>query len=104
MTTTTTEHIKKYCDTMYDDLQDMKSRLYELIDHINSMEPRDQYEKVVKTHAPHLKDIADTIDWKLQILVKACPTDWEKIPETDVSVREPEQSEKDTAALGNLGG
>lgn len=99
--------IKGYCDSMYDELTDMKSRLFGLMDCIDQVEGNDKVKEMVRTHAPHLRDIADTIDWKLQILTKVCPTDWARYPEgaeTIVSVKEPERSERESVAGGNVGG
>lgn len=99
--------IHDYCDSMYEELTDMKERLYDLMDCSGRVGGNEKVKEVVKTHSPHLHDIADVIDWKLQILTKVCPADWTKYPEgaeRDVSVREPGVSEKEDVAPGNIGG
>lgn len=99
--------IREYCDTVYNELMGMKGKLQELIDNTGHVEDYPQVENVVKTHAAHLQDIMGMIDWKMQILTKACPADWTKYPEgaqRDVSVKEPEGSLKESVPPGELGG
>ncbi|MEW5744231.1 MAG: hypothetical protein AB1805_02145 [Nitrospirota bacterium] len=99
--------IRSYCDTVYNELTAMRSKLQELIDNTEQVEDIPQVENVVKTHAAHLHDIMGMIDWKMQILTKACPADWTKYPEgaeREVHVKEPDASLKEQVALGEVGG
>ena len=76
--------IKNYCDLVFDELTEMKSRLLGLIETIDQMQGRTK-EMVngARNHGPHdhishLRDLVNTIDWKLEILTKVCPADWMK--------------------------
>lgn len=102
--------MRNYCDEVFGELTDMKSRLRGLIEAINRMQGSNK-EMVsgannhgTHDHISHLQDIVNTIDWKLEILTKVCPADWMKYAagaET-VSVKVPERFEE--AALGDFGG
>lgn len=100
--------VRSYCDVLFDDLSGMKSKLLGLIEDIDLMQGRDK--EHVSSHARHLRDIANTIDWKLEILTKVCPTDWMRYAEgaERASVRAPEKSEFDREgeilSPGNVGG
>jgi hypothetical protein len=98
-------NMSNYCDSVYDELMDAKSRILGLAECIDQMQGQEK--EMVKTHIRHLHDIANTIDWKLEILTKVCPTDWNRYSagaESSVSVRSPEGFEKDFAAGGDVGG
>ena len=79
--------INSYCDTVSNELSEMK----EGIDIIRE-EAKKTYgveSMQFKTYDRHLCELADMIDWKLQLLMKACPFDWKgggKDIESDVSV------------------
>ncbi len=95
--------MKDYCDTMYNELSDMKARILEFADEIDHMQGHQK--ETLLPHAQHFRDIARTIEWKLEILTKVCPFDWagyrgdvEKISSVQ------ETSEKDVVAGGYLGG
>jgi hypothetical protein len=62
--------------------------------------------EMLKSHIGHLRDIANTIDWKLEILTKVCPADWTKYSKgaESASVKVPEKFEKEYAAGGDIGG
>ncbi len=97
--------IKNYCDSIYDELTDMKSRALDLVGCIEQMQGEDK--EMVKAHITHLRDIANLIDWKLEILTKVCPADWTKYSkgaEDRVSVKVPEKFDKELAAAGDMGG
>lgn len=107
MTTTKNISVRSYCDRIYDELSDMKSRLLSLIETLDRVEGFEKQEEMVHTHAPHLREIIETIDWKLQILTKVCPADWTRYPEgaeRPGSVKEPEKSERESVAGGYMGG
>jgi len=93
-----------YCDEMYKELSDMKSKLdgfVRVIEHMRGPEG-----DVLKPHISHFQDIARTIDWKLEILTKVCPFEWNGYAnvEKTASVRVEEQPEKESIGAGYLGG
>jgi|SRR5208337_574482 len=115
--------IRSYCDVMFDELTDMKSRLLSLADTVDQMEGSNEELVGLSDHGPHdhrshLCDIAKMIDWKLEILTKVCPSDWMKYAAgaEQVSVKAPEKSgkfefdadkskfDKEFASPGDLGG
>ena len=97
--------VGNYCDSVFDELTDMKSRTLDLVDCISQM--KGQEKEMVKSHITHLRDIANLIDWKLEILTKVCPADWTKYSkgaENLVSVKVPEEFDREFAAAGDMGG
>lgn len=79
--------LNNYCDAVNDKLSGMITKVHAL------------REDVKKTYGPeseefrkserHLIELADIIDWKLQILTQACPFEWkgmDKDAESAVSV------------------
>lgn len=97
--------MSNYCDSIFDELTDMKSRVLDLVGCIEQMQGEDK--KIVKSHITHLRDIANLIDWKLEILTKVCPADWTKYSkgaEDLVSVKVPEKFDSELAAAGDMGG
>ncbi len=97
--------ITNYCDLVFDELTDMKSRALDLVGSIENMKGEEK--EIVKSHITHLRDIANLIDWKLEILTRVCPADWTKYSkgaENVVSVKEPEGFDREFAAAGDMGG
>ncbi|MEW6587203.1 MAG: hypothetical protein AB1442_16530 [Nitrospirota bacterium] len=97
---------RDYCDSMYNELSGMKSRLLGFVREIEQMtEPE---KEVLKSHIPHFREIVNFIDWKLEILTKVCPFDWTGYAgevERTVSVRvQEEMPEKEPVAGGYIGG
>lgn len=87
MKTKTDKERKNYCDILDKELTRMKSRLMEIASEVESLGGREG--ELLKPHVAHLHDIAGTIEWKLDIMLKACPFDWhghEKKYESTVSV------------------
>lgn len=79
--------INTYCDTVSNELSEMK----EGIDIIRQEAKRTYGEESeqFRMYDRHLCELADMIDWKLQLLMKACPFDWKGTGpdvESDVSV------------------
>ncbi|MBF0506547.1 MAG: hypothetical protein HQL09_06910 [Nitrospirae bacterium] len=99
-------NIRSYCDVIFDELTDMKSRVLGLVRDIELMQGHDK--ELVISHVRHLNDIANTIDWKLEILTKVCPTDWMRYAAgaESVSVKVPGKAEfdKDFTSAGDFGG
>lgn len=62
---------------------------------------------IFAAHDRHLLELAEYIDWKLQVLEKGTPFDWKAagtIVESDVSVRAPEKTAGPDFSGGYLGG
>jgi len=94
-----------YCDEVYTTLADMKDRIIELQDSLACT--YGAQDDVFKKYDRHLSDLADQIEWKLQILSHACSYDWkgsDDFEENTVSVG-PEGTAADTEFSGGyLGG
>ena len=103
-------NMRSYCDVMFDELTGMKSRLLNLIETIDKMRGSDKkivsraHDHGTHDHISHLRDIVNTIDWKLEILTKVCPADWMKYAAgaESASVKVPEKFED--VAFGDFGG
>ncbi len=101
----TTKDIKKnYCDDVYSELSGMKDRIMKmqetLVDKYGDNEFVEKYQR-------HLCELAEQIDWKLQILSHACPYDWKgstEYEENIVSVGPAEQMPGPDFAGGYIGG
>ena len=98
-------NIKNYCDVLDKELSGMKSRLLEITDHIECFTASEK--ELLKPHVGHLHDLASTIDWKLDILLKACPFDWhrhDKEFESTASVRVKSPKKESEFSGGYVGG
>lgn len=98
--------VRNYCESVYTELFAMKSRLLGFVREIEQMtEPEKEQ---LKSHIPHFRDIVNIIDWKLEILMKVCPSEWTGYAhdvESTVSVRIPEEvPEKEQVSAGYFGG
>ncbi len=99
--------MKNYCDSLNRELSGMRSRILDIAKEVESFEGSEG--DVLKSHIGHLHDLASTVDWKLDILLKACPYDWhrhDKEFESTTSVRATEDltdADKRTAG-GYIGG
>ncbi len=97
--------ITSYCDSLFDELTEMKARALDLAECVELMQGEEK--ETLKSHVTHLRDIANVIDWKLEILTKVCPADWTKYSkgaEDVVSVKVPEKFDREFAAAGDMGG
>ena len=65
---------KGFCDEAYTRLADMKKQLIELKGRSVAKSPGKDIEGGM--FGRHLSELADQIDWKLQILAHSCPVDW----------------------------
>jgi len=74
MATAKEKKIFDYCDTVNNDLASMKTKLHELQEDVKKIYGADN--ELAKAHGRHLCELADMIEWKLQILMKACPFEW----------------------------
>ncbi len=66
---------KGFCDEVYAQLTDMKNKIVKLQERSVAKSPGKDLEGGMFTR--HLCELADQIDWKLQILAHSCPVDWE---------------------------
>ncbi len=98
-------NVKGYCDAMDTELAGMKDRINALREDAKRTYGADS--ELFHTHERHLVELADFIDWKLQILMKACPFDWQgadKDIESTVSVGPAEKTPGTDFSGGYLGG
>lgn len=105
MATVKNTKITNYCDDLNNELSGMKMRIDALLDDVKDAFGADA--EVLRAHEQHLTELANIIDWKLQILMKACPFDWkgrDKDFESNVSVSAPEKVTGPEISGGYLGG
>ncbi len=97
--------VKSFCDEVYTELTDMRMKLMTMNDElsVNYGDETPPYD----TFRRHLVELADQIEWRLQILSHACPYDWkgskEKV-ESVVSVPQAEKTGEPEFSGGYLGG
>ena len=94
-----------YCDSVYRELSGMKTRLLDFAREIEQMKGPER--ETLNPHIQHFRDIANTIDWKLEILTKVCPLEWSGYAgevEKTASVQVREEFEEEPVAGGYLGG
>ena len=65
---------KGFCDEVYTTLAGMKEKIIELQGRSVAISPGKDIEGGM--FGRHLTELADQIDWKLQILAHSCPVDW----------------------------
>lgn len=65
---------KGFCDEVYTQLTGMKEKIIELKGRSVAKSPGQDIEGGM--FGRHLGELADQIDWKLQILSHSCPVDW----------------------------
>jgi len=97
--------INNYCDSLYSELFNMKTRLVEYVTQIEHMEGKEK--SMLNPFVRHLNEIIGAIDWKLEIFTKVCPVDWGRYVkefETKVSVSTETMKESDQPAGGYVGG
>jgi len=81
---------KVFCDEVYTQLTDMKEKIMRLQKQSAAKSPGKDIEGGLFSR--HLCELADQIDWKLQILSHSCPVDWkgatdyEETAQVDVAV------------------
>ena len=94
-----------YCDNVYQELACIKDQVVAM-----KVTARDSYgaeSELYRIHDRHLSELADYIDWKLQLLTKACPFEWKAMDrdvEDVVSVSESETLKGPDFSGGYLGG
>jgi len=96
---------KAFCDDVFTELEGIRLKILTMKDELEltygkDSEPFNHYER-------HLMELADQIEWKLQILSHACSYDWkgsvEKV-EVGVSVQEIEVATSPEFSGGYVGG
>ena len=99
--------IKKnaYCDEVLGELAYMIQGVNELREMLGTTYGKDT--ELFRVHDRHLVELADYMDWKLQILTTACPFEWKGLGDdvqSVVSVRPPEMAAGRDISSGYLGG
>jgi hypothetical protein len=96
--------VNDYCDAVNNELVSMKTRLHELQDDVKRIYGPDN--ELARAHDRHLCELADMIEWKLQILMKSCPFDWKGADKDieSVSVGQSEKFEGPDFSGGYVGG
>src|SRR5512145_3046160 len=95
---------KGFCDKAYAELTGMKKKLLELQGMSSAKSPGDDLGGGLFRR--HLSELAEQIDWKLQILAHSCPINWEVSAdfEETAQVSEKEKSEDLEFSPGYIGG
>jgi len=82
---------KGFCDEVYSQLADMKEKIIKLQKRSAAKSPGEDIDGGLFSR--HLCELADQIDWKLQILAHSCPVDWkggmdfEETAQVDMAVK-----------------
>lgn len=99
------ETVKRFCDDVYTELTGMRMRILVMVNEMQ-MEYGEELEPL-KSYKSHLLQLADQIEWRVQILSHACPYDWkgsrEKV-ESTVSVPETDTRSGPDFSGGYVGG
>jgi hypothetical protein len=66
--------INSYCDSVSNELSEMKESIHILRE--GAKRTYGAESEQFHVYERHLCELADMIDWKLQLLMKACPFDW----------------------------
>ena len=99
---------KVYFDEVYNVLEDIKMKLNLLREDLAKTYGRDS--KMLLAHDRHLLEMAEYIDWKIQVLEKGTPFDWKTAKgkdeeiESDVSVLETDNRKGPDFSGGYVGG
>ncbi len=97
---------KNFCDEAYTELSNIKERVVRMRDQLSLNYPAES--DMFKLFDRHICELADQIDWKLQILSHACPYDWKGSSEIEYEENIAQVGPSDTRepdfAGGYLGG
>lgn len=96
---------KEYLKEVFTELEAVKGRILALRKDLALITAGGQ--GIYSAHDRHLLELAEYIDWKLQVLEKGTAFDWKAagtIVESDVSVRAPEKTTGPDFSGGYLGG
>lgn len=105
MATVKDVNVRGYCDAVNKGLGEMKERIFALRE--DGKKTYGEESELFQVHERHLLELAEMIDWKLQILMKACPFDWkgrDKDYESAVSVGPADKAGASDFSGGYLGG
>jgi hypothetical protein len=96
---------KSFCDEVFTQLTDMRVKILELKERSTAGIPKTDIDggKFVR----HLTELADVIDWKLQILSHSCAFDWKGAAEYEADAQVNGMSrapDSDTFSGGYVGG
>ena len=97
--------LNSYCNDVNTELIGIKARLDALREDVKKAYGADS--PVTREHDRHLCELADMIEWKLQILMKVCPFDWQgadKDIENIVSVGPDKTIASSEFSAGYIGG
>jgi len=95
----------EYCDEVLSEIAFMIQNIHELRGMAEKTYGRES--ELYLLHSRHLSELADYMDWKLQILATSCPFEWKglgKDVQDVVSVRAPEASAMPAIGGGDIGG
>ncbi len=67
------KNIDNYCNTLFNELTDVKGRINTLIGTVEGFSGKEG--EHIRSHAEHLRELVKNIDWKLEIFTKVCPLD-----------------------------
>lgn len=95
---------KEFCDEAYTELSGIRKKILELRDRSVGKAPERGAEGGLFSR--HLTELANEIDWKLQILAHSCPYDWKgsKNYEDIAKISSEEKSKDQEFSPGYLGG
>lgn len=94
-----------YCDRMYRELSDMRTRLSGFVNEIEHMKGKEKVS--LQSHVAHFQDLIRAVDWKLEILTRVCPYEWSGYGDVEktASIRVDEDFVKrESIGAGNVGG
>lgn len=97
--------VRSFCNDVYSELAGMRMKLLMMSSDLADIYGEES--KPFNTYKRHLNELADQIEWKLQILSHACPYDWKgskESVETVVSVKESDTKETPEFSPGYVGG
>jgi hypothetical protein len=99
---------KAYFEDVYEALEGIKKKIYLLREELSQTYGKDS--PMLLAHDRHLVELAEYVDWKLQVLEKGTSFDWKTAKggrlniQSDVSVRAPEDIAGQEISGGYLGG
>ncbi len=96
---------KEFCDDVYTQLTDMKKKIIKLKDRSIAGEPESDTDG--GKFGRQLSELADDIEWRLQILSHSCPYGWKGASEYegDAQVDEFDRApDSDSFSAGYIGG
>lgn len=97
--------VRAFCNDVYTELAGMRMKLLMMSGDLADIYGEES--RPLNTFKRHLNELADQIEWKLQILSHACPYDWKGSAEnieTVVSVKQPDTAEGPEFSGGYVGG